>query len=272
VIGPFQVRHLNNIIKQHQLWKTKNLDKKFLKPLQKREIKKILVTGGCGNYGTSLIESLQEKFPNSSIISLDLNSKTSTNERITYRKVNICNLDELMDHFKGVDAVFHTAALVDVDGPRSSLLSVNLIGTQNIVEYCLKNNVMALIYTSSISTCQPDGVEFNYKETEKFKFIEAYGESKRYAEELVLNANGIHGLYTSAFATICLWGPYDPIYFDAIVKLENPLPKISCMDDTIQSACFCDHAAHAQILGLEKIEFQMERNILLPINQRNILI
>jgi nucleoside-diphosphate-sugar epimerase len=249
-----QELNANNIIKQHQTWKTKHLDKKFLKPLQKREIKKILVTGGCGNFGTTLIESLRERFPKSTIISLDLISKPSTDEFITYHKVNISNLDELMIHFKDVDAVFHTAALIDVDGPRSSLLNVNLIGTQNIVECCIKNNVMALIYTSSISACQPDGIEFNYKEPSEFKFVEAYGESKRYAEELVLNANGIHGLYTAAFATICLWGPYDPFYFGAIVKIENPSPKIACLDETIQSSCFTEHASHAQILGLEKIE------------------
>jgi nucleoside-diphosphate-sugar epimerase len=245
----------NNIIKQHQVWKTKNLDKKFLKTLKKREIKKILVTGGCGNYGSTLIEFLCEKFPKSSITSLDLITKSSTTEQVSYHKANITNLDELTPHFKEIDAVFHTAALIDVDGPRSSLLNINLLGTQNIVECCLKNNVMALIFTSSISVNQPTTEEFNYKETSsEYKFIESYGESKRYAEELVLNANGIHGLYTAAFATIGLWGPHDPLFFNQVIKMKNPLAKIPRLDEAIQTPCFCENAAHAQILGLEKIE------------------
>jgi nucleoside-diphosphate-sugar epimerase len=195
-------------------------------------------------------------------IAWDLITKPSTTEQVSYHKANITNLDELTPHFKEIDAVFHTAALIDVDGPRSSLLNINLLGTQNVVECCLKNNVMAFIFTSSISVNQPTTEKFNYKETSsEYKFIESYGESKRYAEELVLNANGIHGLYTAAFATIGLWGPHDPLFFNPVIKMKNPLAKIPRFDEAIQTPCFCENAAHAQSWVLKKLKSPMETNI-----------
>eukprot|EP01080_Neovahlkampfia_damariscottae_P011773 gene11773-5111_t len=253
VIHFYQEYEANNIICQHQEWKKKHLDKKFIKPLKKRENKLILVTGGCGNLGSSMIELLLRRFPAAKIISLDLITRPST-ERVTYVSGNISNISSIFEYFKGVDAVFHTAALVDIDSLRTKLLGVNLIGTQNIVECCIENDVGVLVHTSSISATMPKGVQNDYDESAKYNTIEAYGEAKRYAEELVLEANGIKGLYTTTFITIGIWGPYDPLGVRQIVGMKDAMYTMPSIDNDAQSSCFSENVCHGQILGLEKIE------------------
>lgn len=220
IIHYFQQIQADNIIAEHKKWKKKNLNEKLRKPLIKREIKKILVTGGCGNFGASLIDLLCERFPNSKIICLDLVTKEST-EQVTYVKGNMTNIENIFKYFKDIDAVFHTAAAIALDCDRSSVLKINLFGTQNIVECCIENNVGNLILTSSIAATQPAKGGLNLNETAPYCHHESYGESKRYCEELVLEANGINGLNTIAFITVGLWGPNDPFNFGSVLVTKD---------------------------------------------------
>eukprot|EP01080_Neovahlkampfia_damariscottae_P010492 gene10492-3013_t len=253
IIHFFQEKEANNYLSQHQHWKSLHLDSKKKKPLLKREIKKIMVTGGCGNFGSALIEMLCEKYPNSKIISLDLITKQST-EQVKYVKGNMTDIDTIFKYFKDVDAVFHTAAMIDLDGIRSKVLKINLQGAQNIVECCIENNVAYLIQTSSVSACQPPNGALNLTEEQAtYSFYEAYGESKKYSEELVLEANGVNGLNTCAFITVGLWGAKDPHNFGSVVTMKDFVLECPSLDAGAQSKCYVENSAHGQILALENM-------------------
>ncbi len=64
---------------------------------------------------------------------------------------DVCNLESLCKAFKGIDTVFHLAANISLsmDGWRR-LEEVNVMGTRNVVEACLRTGVRRLVYFSSI--------------------------------------------------------------------------------------------------------------------------
>ncbi len=108
---------------------------------------KILVTGGAGFIGSSVIRHIINN-TNDSVINLDkltyagnLESllKVSTSERYTFEQVDICNRTELDRVFKThmPDAVMHLAAESHVDrsitGP-AEFIQTNIVGTYNLLE------------------------------------------------------------------------------------------------------------------------------------------
>ena len=66
---------------------------------------------------------------------------------------DICQTDVLNKAFKGADGVFHFAALWLLqchDFPSFSSV-VNIMGTFNVLEACVQQNVKRLVYSSSAS-------------------------------------------------------------------------------------------------------------------------
>merc|ERR1719471_2502457 len=76
------------------------------------------------------------------IIALDIKEKTvHIDKRITYVKHDITQSDysSLISKFKGVDVVYHVAALVGPYHSHELYYKVNVEGTQNMVSLCKKS-------------------------------------------------------------------------------------------------------------------------------------
>ena len=92
---------------------------------------------------------------------------------------------------EGVDIVFHVAALAGIWGAWKNYYTTNVLGTENVVESCRKNNVPMLVYTSTPS------VVFNRKDIQggdenlayATEYLCHYAKSKVMAERMVLGAN-----------------------------------------------------------------------------------
>ena len=114
---------------------------------------KILTTGGCGFLGSHLIEKLLK---DDNIVIDDLSEGKLSNlprsSRITFHKASI--LDDIGYLFKGVDIVYHLAALTR---PQFSILhpeetdTVNVHGTLKVLEHCRDNKVKRVVFVSSSS-------------------------------------------------------------------------------------------------------------------------
>ena len=257
-----QEKRANKIIKNIEQWKQKYLSK-FKKINKKNQkVEKILVTGGCGNFGTVLIEMLLIRFPNVKIICLDRITNKST-VRVNYVSGDVTNKKSIEKFFKGVDTVFHTAAIVELDCNKEKIFTTNIIGTQNILECCLENDVSNFIHTSSTTSFQPNKNLINVNETVEYtNDHDSYGESKKHTEMLVLEVNGRNGLKTVAFSTAGLWGPFDKIAFETLAKTINFPVSISKLSSAVITNCYVENAAHAQILGLENIEIAQSNRYL----------
>lgn len=121
--------------------------------------KRVAVTGGAGFIGSNLAEELATG--NSVIIIDDLSTGRKENivsliekDNVRFIEGSILDLSLLQESFRGIDFVFHLAALPSV--PRSikdprETNEVNITGTLNVLLAARDNNVKKVIYASSSS-------------------------------------------------------------------------------------------------------------------------
>uniref|UniRef100_A0A8C6SAB4 Hydroxy-delta-5-steroid dehydrogenase, 3 beta- and steroid delta-isomerase n=1 Tax=Neogobius melanostomus TaxID=47308 RepID=A0A8C6SAB4_9GOBI len=165
-----------------------------------------LVTGGCGFLGKHLLRVLleQEREKLSEIRVFDKHTDKSMEEQSTeHTKVvviqgDITDYSCVLEASRGVDVFIHSASLVDVwhKVPESLIYSVNVKGTENVIQACVENGVPSLLYTSSMEVIGPNkhGDPFvRGNEDSPYRVLNTmpYPRSKSEAERVVLKANGI---------------------------------------------------------------------------------
>lgn len=72
---------------------------------------------------------------------------------IEWVKADVTDIPSLQKAFADVDRVYHSAAVISFDPSQDHLLrKVNIEGTANIVNFCIKNGIEKLCFVSSIAT------------------------------------------------------------------------------------------------------------------------
>ena len=130
--------------------------------------KSILVTGGTGSIGTALVKkALVDKaklirvFSNDENGLYEMESEHGNYKNIEYVIGDIQNEETVSEIVKGIDIIFHAAALKHVDrcelNPLETI-NVNIIGTKNIAKAAQKENVQKMIFISTDKAVNPIGV------------------------------------------------------------------------------------------------------------------
>lgn len=70
-------------------------------------------------------------------------------------RVDLLDADALARAVAGCDAVFHVAALYSYDADPGMIERVNVEGTRNVIDACLRGSVRRLVHTSTAGTCGP---------------------------------------------------------------------------------------------------------------------
>ncbi len=114
----------------------------------------ILVTGGTGFIGATLIEQLLAAGHSVRAIKREFSNipiSLKNNSQLTWMEADLYNFFTLKDAFVGITKVYHCAALVSYD-PKDQkvVMKTNAEGTAHIVNLCLENNVR-LIHLSSVA-------------------------------------------------------------------------------------------------------------------------
>ena len=116
------------------------------------------------------------------------------------------------DACKGVDAVFHVAAMAGMWGDPRKFFNINVNGTDNVIHGCLENGVKKLIYTSSPSAifgkddiAGKSEADCPYPEAH----LSEYARTKAIAEGMVLKEDQFGELMTVALRPHLIWGPRD---------------------------------------------------------------
>jgi dihydroflavonol-4-reductase len=112
----------------------------------------VIVTGATGHIGNVLVRQLLSR---GEIVRTIVNPSRDTAPlnglEIEVCEADICHIDPLMQAFKGSDVVYHLAAKISILPGKGELLhQVNVLGTRNVVEACLRSGVPRLVYASSI--------------------------------------------------------------------------------------------------------------------------
>lgn len=156
---------------------------------------KVLITGGAGFIGSHLADFLINKKKIKKIIVLDniqdgtLKNlkKSSKSKKFHFYKRDIKNYEKINNLFKGIDVVFHLAALSDVvpsiEEP-IEYLETNIMGTVNVLESMRKNNVKKIVYAAS-SSCYGIPKKYPTNEKAEIKPLYPYSFSKNIGEQTI---------------------------------------------------------------------------------------
>ena len=175
--------------------------------------KRILITGGCGAIGSTLVKKLQE----SNIIDIIDNLSSNNQNYHSKKNVNIYNIDISNSHElskaiskKKYDYVFHLAANFanqnSVDNPILDA-NTNIIGTINLLEILKKNKPKKVIYSSS--SCVYGKTKNFSEKNNNYHCDTPYAISKLSAEyyfKFYSNQHNINYIIVRYFNT---FGPYE---------------------------------------------------------------
>jgi UDP-N-acetylglucosamine 4,6-dehydratase len=147
---------------------------------------KYLITGGPGSLGKEICNSLLSLCDTKEIIMFSRNetkqfeaSMSINDKRVRYVVGDIKNYDSLFGIMKGVDYVFHAAALKHIDLAEKSpdeTIKVNVLGTSNVINAAIQNNIKKVLLISTDKACIPTSI---------------YGVSKLLSEKNAILSNDI---------------------------------------------------------------------------------
>ena len=227
--------------------------------------KKILVIGGAGFIGSHTVELLLKESPKKIIIfdnfergKLKNLSKSLKDPKVELFKDggDILKLDLLNSAMKDVDYVFHFAALwlLHCNDYPESAFDVNIRGTFNVINLCVKNKIKKLIFSSSASV-YGDAINVPMTEDHPFNNRNFYGATKISCEAMCrafydrynLNYVGLRYMNVYGPHQICK-GPMSTVIgiFEDHYKRKKALPvvkpgtqsrRFTHIDDTIK-VCF----------------------------------
>ncbi len=200
--------------------------------------KKLVVIGGAGLIASHTVDELLKEDVKEIIIYDNFVRGTQGNienalkdPRVRIFEIggDICQPDILNEALKGADGVFHFAALWLLqchDFPQSAF-KVNVEGTFNVLEACVKQGVKRLVYSSSASV-YGDAVREPMDEDHPFNNTNFYGATKIAGEAM---ARAYHHRYKLPFVGLRYMNVYGPrqdyrgAYIAVIMKMLDNLDK-----------------------------------------------
>ncbi len=178
---------------------------------------KVLVIGGAGFIGGFVVAELLKENVKEVIIYDNFARGKMENIRESLKDSrcviypyggDVRETDILNDAMKGVDYVIHLAAMWLLhckDYPRTAF-EVNIAGTFNVLEACVKNNIKKLVYSSSASV-YGDAVEVPMTESHPFNNKNFYGATKISGEAMCTAYNDRYSLQVNGLRYMNVYGP-----------------------------------------------------------------
>jgi UDP-glucose 4-epimerase len=156
----------------------------------------VLVTGATGAVGPRVVHALDQAGFRIRSFSVDTPAAGMFPQSVEVLIGNVTDQVAVQSAMQGVDAVIHMAALLHIVNPppemREKYERVNVGGTARVVEAAIKAGVKRVVLFSTIAVYGPsDGCVLNeVSPTHPDTF---YAQTKRAAEQIVLNAKDVDG-------------------------------------------------------------------------------
>jgi nucleoside-diphosphate-sugar epimerase len=235
---------------------------------------RVLVLGGAGFIGAFIVRELlktqvakvivYDNFTRGKRSNLDdcLNDKRCS---VYPFGGDIREIDVLDNAFEGIDYVFHLAAMWLLhckDFPRTAF-DVNVTGTFNVLEACVKHKVKKLIYSSSASV-YGDALSVPMTEEHPFNNKNFYGATKISGEAMCTAFHDRYGLEIIGLRYMNVYGPGQDQHavYSGVVPImlnkidDNQAPVINGDGSQAYDFIYVEDVARANIDALmSKIDF-----------------
>ncbi|MEO7727540.1 MAG: NAD-dependent epimerase/dehydratase family protein [Burkholderiales bacterium] len=200
--------------------------------------KRILVIGGAGLIGSHVVDELVKQDVGEVVVYDNFVRGRHENinaalkdPRVKVYEVggDVCQTDILEAAMDKVDGVFHLAALWLLqchDYPRSAF-DVNIRGTFNVLEACVKKSIKRLVYSSSASV-YGDAVREPMDEDHPFNNQNFYGATKIAGEAMARAFHFRYKLPVVGLRYMNVYGPrqdYQGAYIAVIMKMLDAIDR-----------------------------------------------
>lgn len=161
---------------------------------------RVLITGGTGSLGQTLIRILLEESQVETVIILsrdefkqsEIEARLSPKQRSRMRFFlgDVRDTDRLRRAFSGVDYVIHAAALKQVPAAEYNpfeFIKTNVLGAENVISACLDSKVRRVVALSTDKAANP---------------INLYGATKLCSDKLFVAANSYSGKNDTRFGVV----------------------------------------------------------------------
>lgn len=160
--------------------------------------KTILITGGTGSFGQTMVRKLLDQYQPRSIRIFsrdelkqhDMRIRFNDDERLRFLIGDVRDANRLHRALDGVDLVFHAAALKQVPACEYNpieAIRTNVDGAINVIEACLDNNVQKVVALSTDKAAGP---------------VNLYGATKLCSDKLFIQANNYAGSRPTRFSVV----------------------------------------------------------------------
>lgn len=185
---------------------------------------KIAVTGGNGALGQFVARDLGQ---DALVTCLDLKAGP---KGVRSRFADVTSLTQLMEAMSGHDAVVHLAALLTIDHSEEQILTVNTVGTWNVLEAALRLGIRRVVLLSSECSSGIITIRHHSRAVPRYLPIdeahplepaEAYGLSKQIGE-VCAQSYAHRGLEVIALRPTLILMPWMRDYVEGVQGKEDP--------------------------------------------------
>ena len=180
---------------------------------------KIFITGGTGFIGSHLTKFLINQGHNITIYDNFSNSKSNSDSQIKIIEGDILDHSKILNSMKNMDLVIHLAAQISVIDSISNpdnTLKINVEGTHNILDSCVKNNIKNFIAASTAAVFGHSS-EIPLTEEAPTNPISPYGKSKLIMEKEILEFSQKHNLNSIILRFFNLYGVGQSLQYAGVI-------------------------------------------------------
>ena len=156
-------------------------------PAAESEMKRILVTGACGQIGTELVPALRARYGDENVVAAGHTTPLPDDMKVgPWTYLDVTRYDEVDGAFGkyGVDTVFHLASMLSAlaERKRRAAYDVNFNGLNNVLEAAVAHDLDMVVVPSSIAAFGPETPHDNTPNDTVQKPNTVYGISKVFGE------------------------------------------------------------------------------------------
>lgn len=218
-------------------------------------VRKILITGGLGFIGRALVDRFADLGHDVTCVDM---VEGSCRSDVKFRRLDIRDPEAVIEACTGMDSIIHCASLVHTRHNREQdVWTINLGGTNNIIEACRKLSIPRLTYISTASVVYKGKDIENGNETLSYSCISQvpYTDSKIAAEKQVLAFSGKGQTLTCAIRPHVVFGAGDHRFIPAIIKKarQGKLKRVVGNRDKLSDFTYISNLVDAVVAAEERL-------------------